>query len=65
MWYVRLHRQQYSAERMSLVVLGGHTLDELQQWVGDSFAGVPTGRGPRPEFSSAGLPFQVPLCTTA
>ncbi len=44
---------------MSLVVLGGHDLDTLEQWASDLFSGVPAGRGPRPEFSSAGLPFQV------
>jgi secreted Zn-dependent insulinase-like peptidase len=54
-----LHRQQYSAERMCLAVLGGHSLDTLQQWVGAAFAGVPAGRGPRPEFAAAGPPFEV------
>lgn len=52
-------RQQYSAERMSLVVLGGQPLDTLQGWVSQRFSAVPAGRGPRPVFSRAGPPFQV------
>lgn len=56
---IATHRQQYSAERMSLVVLGGQPLDVLQGWVQDHFSAVPAGRGPRPVFSDAGPPFQV------
>ena len=60
-----LRRQQYSAERMCLAVLGGHSLDTLQQWVGAAFAGVSAGRGPRPQFAAAGPPFEVlPAATT-
>eukprot|EP00208_Stichococcus_sp_RCC1054_P001535 CAMPEP_0206142388 /NCGR_PEP_ID=MMETSP1473-20131121/16665_1 /ASSEMBLY_ACC=CAM_ASM_001109 /TAXON_ID=1461547 /ORGANISM="Stichococcus sp, Strain RCC1054" /LENGTH=1083 /DNA_ID=CAMNT_0053537371 /DNA_START=256 /DNA_END=3510 /DNA_ORIENTATION=+ len=55
---VQYYRQQYSAERMSLVVLGGQPLDVLQGWVQDHFSAVPAGRGPRPVFSDAGPPFQ-------
>ena len=56
-----VHRQHYSAERMSLVVLGGQSLDELANTVQRLFSAVPSGRGPRPEFSSAGRPFKVRL----
>jgi hypothetical protein len=56
-----VRRQHYSAERMSLVVLGGQSLDELADAVQRLFSAVPFGRGPRPEFSSAGRPFKVRL----
>ncbi len=56
-WSVR--RQHYSAERMSLVVLGGQDLDALAGAVQRLFSAVQAGRGPRPEFSSAGRPFKV------
>ena len=52
-------RQHYSAERMSLVILGGQDLDTLGAWSEELFAGVPSGRGPSPDFSNAGLPFQA------
>ncbi|KFM22670.1 Insulin-degrading enzyme [Auxenochlorella protothecoides] len=55
---VRHYTQQYSAERMNLVLLGGETLDELEAWVRDEFRGVPGGRGPRPSYAEAGFPFQ-------
>jgi nardilysin len=53
------YKQQYSAERMALVVLGGQPLEELEEWVGELFGGVPGGLGPRPSFSGQGMPFQV------
>ncbi|KAL0048825.1 hypothetical protein WJX82_000128 [Trebouxia sp. C0006] len=55
---VQYYRQQYSAERMSLVVLGGQELDELEQWVSDLFSTVPAGKGARPTFFGAGMPYQ-------
>ena len=61
-------RQHYSAERMSLVVLGGQPLDELQDWVTDLFSSVPSGKGPRPTFFDAGMPYKVcilPSCMAA
>ena len=51
--------QHYSAERMSLVLLGGESLDTLQAWVQEAFAGLPSGKGPRPSFGAAGMPFKV------
>ena len=56
-----MYRQQYSAERMSLVVLGGQPLDELQHWVTDLFSSVPSGKGPRPTYFDAGMPYKVPM----
>ncbi|KAL8667886.1 MAG: hypothetical protein Q9202_000351 [Teloschistes flavicans] len=38
--FIRFHREQYSANRMKLVVLGQEDLDELEAWVGELFAGV-------------------------
>ena len=54
-----LRRQHYSAERMCLAVVGGEPLDDLQAWVTDLFSAVPCGRGPRPAFAHAGLPYEV------
>ena len=56
---LQLHREQYSAERMTLVVLGGQTLEQLQQWVEDLFSAVPSGRGLQPTYFDAGMPYQV------
>jgi secreted Zn-dependent insulinase-like peptidase len=53
-------RQHYRADRMCLAVLGGEPLDVLQQWVVDLFSAVPSGGGPRPAFSQAGFPYEVP-----
>lgn len=44
---------------MSLVVLGGQELDELEQWVSELFSAVPAGKGARPTFFGAGMPYQV------
>ncbi|KAL8640102.1 MAG: hypothetical protein Q9228_002938 [Teloschistes exilis] len=38
--FIQFHREQYSANRMKLVVLGREDLDELEAWVGELFAGV-------------------------
>ncbi len=58
---VRTHAcsAQYSAERMSLVVLGGEPLGVLQSWVAEAFQGLPTGKGPRPAFTDMPRPFKV------
>eukprot|EP00798_Chlamydomonas_sp_ICE-L_P021127 gene21127-28014_t len=55
---VKYYNKHYCAERMSLVVLGGETLDELQQYVTDIFSHLPTGKGPRPTFEGVGMPFK-------
>ncbi|CAL8470131.1 g9673 [Coccomyxa elongata] len=54
---VQYYKQNYSAERMCLTVLGGEPLDTLQEWITELFMAVPSGSGPRPEFSHVGLPF--------
>ncbi len=38
--FIEFHNKHYSANRMKLVVLGRESLDELETWVGDLFAGV-------------------------
>jgi len=38
--FIKFHDEHYSANRMKLVVLGKESLDELETWVGDLFAGV-------------------------
>ncbi|KAI4229441.1 MAG: hypothetical protein L6R36_000895 [Xanthoria steineri] len=38
--FIKFHHQNYSANRMKLVVLGREELDELEAWVGSLFAGV-------------------------
>ena len=43
------------------MVLGGQPLATLEQWAADLFSKVPSGQGPRPEFSAAGMPFQVQI----
>ncbi len=38
--FVKFHSKHYSANLMKLVVLGQESLDQLESWVGDLFAGV-------------------------
>lgn len=38
--FIDFHGRNYSANRMKLVVLGRESLDELESWVADLFAGV-------------------------
>ena len=38
--FIQFHNKHYSANRMKLVVLGRESLDELESWVGELFAGV-------------------------
>lgn len=38
--FIDFHTRHYSANRMKLVVLGKESLDELEEWVADLFAGV-------------------------
>ncbi|MCJ1266561.1 Insulinase (Peptidase M16) [Lobaria immixta] len=38
--FIQFHSEHYSANLMKLVVLGRESLDELETWVGDLFAGV-------------------------
>jgi hypothetical protein len=53
-------RAQYGPARMSLVLLGGQPLEQLESWVRQAFDPVPIGiAGPPPAFSNAGMPFEV------
>lgn len=54
-----VRRGQYSAERMALAVLGAQPLPELEEWVRELFAAVPSGAGPRPTFPTAGSPYEA------
>ena len=45
------------------MVLGGQTLDELEQWVEELFSAVPNGRGLQPTYFDAGMPYQVILAS--
>ncbi|WIA37472.1 hypothetical protein OEZ86_014388 [Tetradesmus obliquus] len=53
------YRAQYGPARMSLVLLGGQPLDQLESWVRQLFDAVPQGvAGRPPAFSDAGMPFE-------
>ncbi|KAE8149605.1 a-pheromone processing metallopeptidase Ste23 [Aspergillus avenaceus] len=38
--FIKFYEKHYSSNRMKLVVLGRESLDEMEEWVGDLFAGV-------------------------
>ena len=57
----RLCREQYSAERMTLAVLGGDSLETLEAWVRDLFSHVPAGKGPKKSFAHLARPYEVSL----
>ncbi len=44
---------------MALAVLGAQPLPELEEWVRELFAAVPSGAGPRPTFPTAGSPYEA------
>jgi len=50
------YKGQYSAERMTLAVLGAEPLDDLEAWVRELFSGVPSGRSGPPAALPQGLP---------
>lgn len=52
-------REQYSAERMALAVLGGDSLETLEAWVKELFSHVPAGKGPKQSFEHLDRPYQV------
>lgn len=64
-----LSSREYCPSRMSLAVLGGQPLRQLEAWVRELFEAVPAARQqPPPSFSSQGMPFEVSgragmLCT--
>lgn len=49
--------KQYGAERMTLVVLSGESLDIMEDWVKEMFSNVPSGVGPRQKFDHFENPF--------
>ena len=53
---VRFHRERYSANLMTAVVLGQEPLDALQQMATDTLGGVANRKLPRPTFGDAGQP---------
>ncbi|GMH33878.1 hypothetical protein BSKO_01712 [Bryopsis sp. KO-2023] len=52
------YKNEYGAERMSLVVLGGESLETLETWVKEMFEAVPRGIGPMVDRADAGYPFE-------
>ena len=48
--FIKFHNKHYSANLMKLVVLGRESLDELEDWVGDLFAGVPNKTLPQNQW---------------
>ena len=52
-------REQYSAERMALAVLGGDSLETLEAWVKELFSHVPSGKGAIPSFEHLERPYEV------
>ena len=55
---LKYHKSAYSAERMSLVVLGAEDLATLERWVRELFSAVPCGLGPPVSFSGQGKPYE-------
>lgn len=55
---VQHFEDNYSAERMNLVVIGGEPLPILQEKIIELFGKIPTGKGPRPSFKHVGRPFE-------
>lgn len=53
------YKEQYSAERMNLVVIGGQPLLVLENWVTDKFSLVSGGKGARTTYKEFGKPFVV------
>jgi len=53
---VRFHRQHYSANLMTAVLLGQEPLDELQLMAAETLGGVANRKLPRPTFGDAGQP---------
>lgn len=48
--FIKFHDDHYSANRMKLVVLGKDSLDDLEEWVGELFAGVHNKDLPQPRW---------------
>lgn len=55
---LEFHRSHYSAERMSLAVLGGESLTQLESWIHELFSSISQGLGKAPSFSEQSFPFE-------
>ena len=51
------YAEQYSAERMNLVVIGAQPLSVLESWVCEKFSSVLGGKGVRTSYKEFGKPF--------
>ncbi|OBA22978.1 hypothetical protein METBIDRAFT_76114 [Metschnikowia bicuspidata var. bicuspidata NRRL YB-4993] len=49
---LQFYKEQYSANLMSLVILGSESLDELTAWAADKFAAIPNASLPRPSYDN-------------
>ncbi|KAI9906073.1 hypothetical protein PsorP6_013696 [Peronosclerospora sorghi] len=54
---LEFYEKYYSANIMKLVVCGENTLDEMEEWVTQSFSAIPNKHVTVPSFVSAGPPF--------
>lgn len=60
--FMRFHKEQYSANRMKLVVLGRESLDELQSWVEEFFSPVTNKSLPQNRWDGIPLFEEPQLC---
>ncbi|ASP40317.1 peptidase M16 [Bacterioplanes sanyensis] len=59
---LEFYQQHYSADRMTLVLAGHYSLDQLQQWAVDKFSAIPKhNTAPRPQPPSLFVDGQLPL----
>ncbi|XP_063962831.1 nardilysin-like [Lytechinus pictus] len=54
----QFRKEMYSSHYMTLVVQSKDSLDDLEQWVRESFSNIPNNGLEKPSFSSCGQPFQ-------
>lgn len=54
---IKFHKEHYSAERMCLTVLGGHPLDDMENWIKELFMPIANGLGPSPSFHHFKMPY--------
>lgn len=55
-------REEYSAERMALALLGGDSIETLEGWVKNLFGQVPAGQGAKASFKGLPRPYKVCCC---
>ena len=61
--FIKFHEEHYSANRMKLVVLGRESLDELEGWVSEMFAGVRNKNLPKNRWDDVPLLTEKELLT--